>query len=249
LHGLGDAVAPDDRGPPGEQADDQPAGDGGDDDPRAGPQLGERRRRPVPAVEQRQAGDEPDEVEQGPGGAAAGEPEPGGARAEEGEATGISHCDGKLSQCDVHDANRGPGRGNLAPVRRRPTAMRSVHRATTARPAAATLAALLLAATLAACGDDGGDEGDRAAPADVVVLAADVERVEPGPDAPVAEVVAGIEGCGPSGSWPRTAATPCCRRSASPPPSPWCRPGPTSRPRRRSPASSASPSRTASTRR
>src|SRR5690606_35682145 len=196
LHGLGDAVAPDDRGPPGEQADDQPAGDGGDDDPRAGPQLGERRRRPVPAVEQRQAGDEPDEVEQGPGGAAAGEPEPGGARAEEGEATGISHCDGKLSQCDVHDANRGPGRGNLAPVRRRPTAMRSVHRATTARPAAATLAALLLAATLAACGDDGGDEGDRAAPADVVVLAADVERVEPGPDAPVAEVVAGIEAFG-----------------------------------------------------
>lgn len=74
--------------------------------------------------------------------------------------------------------------------------MRSVHRATTARPAAATLAALLLAATLAACGDDGGDEGDRAAPADVVVLAADVERVEPGPDAPVAEVVAGIEAFG-----------------------------------------------------
>src|SRR5690606_36694648 len=83
--------------------------------------------------------------------------------------------------------------GKLAPVRRRPTAMRSVHRATTARQAAATLAALLLAATLVACGDDGGDEGDRAAPADVVVLAADVERVEPGPDAPVAEVVAGIE--------------------------------------------------------
>lgn len=62
------------------------------------------------------------------------------------------------------------------------------------RRALAAVLAGALATTAAACGDGGeDDDGTEAAPADVEVVKADLPRAAPSPDAPVDELVAGID--------------------------------------------------------
>ena len=85
LHRLGDAVATDRGRPPGEQRDGEGAGHRRQRDQRAAVELGERGWLPAPLVEQSQAGDEADEVDEQPGGAATDEAEDCAERAERGE--------------------------------------------------------------------------------------------------------------------------------------------------------------------
>ena len=69
--------------PSRQQADEERAEHGGDEDLRPGMKLGERRRLPTPLLEQREVGDEADQVDQHPRGDAAEQAEHRGERGEQ----------------------------------------------------------------------------------------------------------------------------------------------------------------------
>ena len=87
LHGLGDPVASDHRRPHGEGGDHHRAQDGDDHEPGAGLQMLEGRRVEPDVAEDGQVGDEGDEVQEHPRGAAGGQPDGAGHRRHERHAS------------------------------------------------------------------------------------------------------------------------------------------------------------------